>query len=184
MRCVRISSDDDRQRLSNGKSKAKVNGLKAELAQELARPLMRHGISAKYITAGVGGQANFADSMLNQTSELSSLRRRSSLIQSQAMRNLSAQVKATHTAMPSPDVRSRRRSKRLQRRTRKTCQLICKCLYTNSVAMTMHRYICSQRGNSEQYSTVCKYTCYTLRCPIIPFCLAISRTLKLLGPTL
>ena len=74
------SSDDDRQRLSNGKSKAKVNGLKAELAQELARPLMRHGISAKYITAGVGGQANFADSMLNQTSELSFVGRRSSLI--------------------------------------------------------------------------------------------------------
>jgi hypothetical protein len=39
-------------------------GLKAKLAEELRRNLSVHGVSARYITSGKGGQDRFVDSML------------------------------------------------------------------------------------------------------------------------
>jgi ATP-dependent RNA helicase DDX24/MAK5 len=57
-------SDDERKVLKHKKLSAKVNGLKAQLAQELSQPLMAHGVSARYITSGKGGQDRFVDSIL------------------------------------------------------------------------------------------------------------------------
>lgn len=99
---------------------------------------MRHGISAKYITAGVGGQANFADSMLNQTSKLFGHESGKGLTPRQVMRNSSERLRVMLMEMQSPEERRSKRSRR-QRLKKRMCQWICS--HTLHVIDIMHSTI-------------------------------------------
>lgn len=66
---IRCSSDDERRHLKKKNYNAESAAMKHELSEELKRPLMVRGVSARYPTSGLAGQAGFADSMLAKTSE-------------------------------------------------------------------------------------------------------------------